>query len=206
MIPSRRYSRFVRAMRLVLPAGALGLLALLVAWPRLHGPERDVVTPSVESVNLERDGRVRLDNPRYVGEAADDAASFVVEAATARVDPASRRRVDLDRMRAELPTEGGRAVTVEAAHAVFDRDEATLDLDGGIEVTTDDGYRLRTRAAEVAIDDKRLWTRTPVAGDGPRGELAADRLEVEEGGAVLRFTGNVRLVLPPEGEPKKQGS
>ncbi len=190
----RGYTRFVRAMRLLLPAGALILLGLLVLWPRLHGLDGDVITPAAERVDLERDGRVRLDRPRYVGEGAGG-APFAVEADAARVDPTSPRRIELEHMRAELPTRDDRDVAVEAARAVYDRDRATLDLAGGVEVVTDDGFRLTTEAAEVAVEAGRLWTHTPVAGSGPDGTLAADRLEVEERGAVLRFSGNVRVRL-----------
>jgi lipopolysaccharide export system protein LptC len=189
-----RYSRFVRAMRIALPLGAFALLAVLLAWPRLHGPEGDVATPTADGVDLERDGRVRLDHPRYVGEGGA-ARGFTVEAEAARVDPTAPRRIELERMRAELPARGGRDVAVEAGHAVYDRDRAVLDLDGGIEVVTDDGYHLWTEAAEIAIEAGRLRTRAPVEGEGPAGDLAADRLEVTERGDVLRFTGDVRVRL-----------
>lgn len=199
----RGYTRFVRAMRVLLPAGALILLGLLVLWPRLHGLDGDVITPAAERVDLEGDGRVRLDRPRYVGEGAGG-KTFAVEAAAARVDPTSPRRIELEHMRADLPTRGDRDVAVEAARAVYDRDRATLDLDGGVEVVTDDGFRLRTEAAEVAVEAGRLWTRAPVAGSGPDGELAADRLEVEERGAVLRFSGNVRVRLQTAAAPEAE--
>jgi len=189
-----RYSRFVRAMRIALPLGAFALLAVLLAWPRLHGPEGDVVTPTADGVDLERDGRVRLDHPRYVGEGADT-PGFTVEAEAARVDPTAPRRIELERMHAELPARDGRDIAIEAGHAVYDRERAVLDLDGGIEVVTDDGYRLQTEAAEIEIEAGRLRTRAPVEGDGPAGELEADRLEVTDRGDVLRFTGNVRLRL-----------
>lgn len=190
-----RYSRFVRAMRVALPVGALALLTLLLAWPRLHGPESDVITPTADSVDLERDGRVRLDQPRYVG-AGSGSRGFSVEAEAARVDPTSPRRIELERMRAELPADDDRDIAVEAGRAVFDRDSGILDLEGGIDVVTDDGYHLRTEAAKVAVDAGLLRTLAPVAGSGPRGELVADRLEVSERGDVLRFSGNVRARLP----------
>lgn len=190
-----RYSRFVRAMRVALPVAALALLALLLTWPRLHGPDSDVITPTADSVDLERDGRVRLDQPRYVG-AGSGSRGFSVEAAAARVDPTSPRRIELERMRAELPAADARDIAVEAGRAVFDRDSGILDLDGGIDVVTDDGYRLHTEAAKVAVDAGLLRTLAPVAGSGPRGELVADRLEVSERGDVLRFSGNVRARLP----------
>jgi lipopolysaccharide export system protein LptC len=109
-------------------------------------------------------------------------------------------------MRATLPTAEEGSVSVAAGHAVYDRDDAILDLDGGIEVVTDDGYELHTEAARVALEAGRLHTRTAVAATGPRGTLLADRLEVEERGAVLRFSGNVRLTLPAAGSPRERGT
>jgi len=195
MTGTGRYSRFVRAMRVALPVVALALLALLLTWPRLHGPDSDVITPAAESVDLERDGRVRLDRPRYVGEGSGS-RGFSVEAEAARVDPTSPRRIELERMRAELPADDARDIAVEAGRAVFDRDSGILDLEGGIDVVTDDGYRLHTEAAKVAVDAGLLRTLAPVTGSGPKGELVADRLEVSERGDVLRFSGNVRARLP----------
>jgi lipopolysaccharide export system protein LptC len=199
MTATGRYSRFVRAMRVALPVGALALLALLLAWPRLHGPEGDIIAPAADSVDLERDGRVRLDHPRYVG-AGSGARGFSVEAEAARVDPNSPRRIELERMRAELPADDARDIAVEAGRAVFDRDSGILDLEGGIDVVTEDGYRLHTQAAKVAIDAGLLRTLAPVEGSGPKGELVADRLEVSERGDVLRFSGNVRARLPVAAE------
>jgi lipopolysaccharide export system protein LptC len=195
MARTGRYSRFVRTMRIALPLGAFALLALLFAWPRLHGPDVDLITPSAEQVNVERDGRVRLDHPRYVGEGSGT-RGFTVEAEVARVDPAAPRRIELERMRAELSGSDDRDVTVEAGRAVYDREDALLDLEGGIDVVTDDGYRLHTDAAQVAIEAGLLRTHAPVEGSGPAGELAADRLEVSERGDVLRFSGNVRVRVP----------
>jgi lipopolysaccharide export system protein LptC len=190
-----RYSRFVRTMRVALPLGALALFVLLLAWPRLHGPESDVIRPVADAVDLERDGRVRLDHPRYVGEGSGS-RGFRVEAEAARVDPVSPRRIELEHMRAELPARDDRDVAVEAGRAIYDREDGILDLEGGIDVVTEDGYRLRTEAAKIAIGAGLLRTLSPVTGSGPRGELVADRLEVSESGNVLRFSGNVRARLP----------
>lgn len=192
---TKRYSRFVRVMRLALPVGAVAILGLLVIWPRLHGLDDAMIVPSTESVELERDGRVRLDSPRYVGEAGG-AGAYSVEAEAARVDPASPRKIELERMRADIPTATDGDIAVEAGRAVYDRDRAMLDLAGGIEVMTDAGFKLTTQAAEVALEAGKLRSLTPVKGEGPDGELEADRLAVEDEGAILRFTGNVRVRLP----------
>ena len=195
-----RYSRFVRAMRVALPLGAVGLLVLLAVWPRLQGPGGDLVEPAAESVRLERDGRVRLDRPRYVG-GGDGAGGFTVEATAARVDPSAPSHIELEEMRAELATREAGEVTVEAGHAVYDRERDVVDLTRGIDVVTADGYRLESAAATLALDAGRLRTLAPVAGRGPAGELVADRLVVTERGDVWRFSGNVRVRLDRAAAP-----
>lgn len=192
---SRRggYSLFVRLMRVLLPMGALTLLTLVVLWPRLDGVE-GVLDGGIGALDLEEDGRVRLDNPRYVGEATNGGA-YAVEAVAARVDPVTPRVIELERMRADLPMENARDVSLTALEAVFDRDLALIELDGGIELVTADGYSLRTETATVALEAGTVESATPVEGDGPAGAITADRLEVEQRGKVIRFVGNVRVTL-----------
>ncbi len=199
-----RYSLFVRTMRVALPVGAIGLLALVMLWPRLSaidsGPNL-----GVGGVDLEQDGRVRLDHPRYVGEASEGGA-YAVEAESARLDPVEPRRIELEQMRAELPAEGRGPVELRADGAVFDRDEELIELDGGIELTTADGYRLRTEAATVVLGAGTVRSSTPVDGDGPEGEIRADRLEVDDGGEVIRFVGDVRVRLEQRSAKAGSGS
>lgn len=189
-----RYSRFVRVMRFVLPLTAMGLIGVVVLWPQLRGLETGFIMPDIRDVELEEDGRVRLDRPEYVGRGSDGAPYRVV-AGTARVDPASPRRIELEAMRADFPRPGARNVAVEAETALYDRDAGTLDLDGGIRVTTSDGYELRTRAATVDVGRGDVRSKGAVDGDGPRGAIVADRLAIQNGGDVLRFEGNVRATL-----------
>lgn len=198
------YSLFVRVMRVLLPASALALVALIALWPKLQGLEDSFVEVGIDSLNLEEDGRVRLDNPRYVGEATDG-EPYAVEALSARVDPVTPRVIELEQMRAELPSTDSRDVALTANAAIYDRDEATIQLDDGIELTTADGYRFVTRTATVALEAGTVESATPVAGDGPAGAIWADRLEVEGGGDVIRFVGNVRVTLAPA-TTSEQGS
>ncbi|TVQ35598.1 MAG: hypothetical protein EA356_07270 [Geminicoccaceae bacterium] len=190
-----RYSRFVRAMRVALPATALATLALVVFWPQLGGLDSDFVFPDVRDVALERDGRVRLDRPSYVGR-SNDGDAFRVGAEAARVDPRAPQRVELEHMQADLPGAGSsRGFEVRSLQALFDRDADTLDLDGDIRVRTTDGYELRTQAAVVDVAKGTVHTSTPVDGDGPRGSIVADRMAIEEGGELVRFEGRVRVRL-----------
>lgn len=190
-----RYSRFVKVMRIALPVTAVGVVAVLFLWPQLRGLDTGFILPDVREVQLEGDGRVRLDSPRYVGR-SDEGDAYRVEAGSARVDPISPRRIELERMHADLPgSDGGRDFAVHASQALYDRDAETLDLDGDVRVRTNDGYELRTQAAKVDVARGAVATSTPVDGEGPRGSIVADRMDIENRGAVIRFEGKVRAVL-----------
>ncbi|WP_244433567.1 hypothetical protein [Azospirillum sp. B506] len=54
---SRVYSRFVSAMKFVLPAAALAMVALLAAWPSLNSPQSARVTADA--------GQSEMLKPRY---------------------------------------------------------------------------------------------------------------------------------------------
>lgn len=192
-----RYSRFVRVMRFALPLTAMGVVALIVLWPQLRGLETGFILPDVREVDLEADGRVRLDHPEYVGRGSDG-NPYRVGAGAARVDPTSPRRIELEDMRADFPRPNARDVAVEARQALYDRDAGTLDLGGGVLVTTSDGYVLRTDAASVHIESGAVQSRGAVDGAGPRGAIVADRMAIQDGGEVVRFEGNVRATIGSE--------
>jgi lipopolysaccharide export system protein LptC len=190
-----RYSRFVRTMRIALPVTAISVVAVVALWPHLGGIDGSFILPDVRDVELEVDGRVRLDNPEYVGQGRAGEA-YRVEAGAARVDPLAPGRVELEHMRVDLPGSArGRDLEVRSVGALYDRDAATLDLDGDIRVRTSDGYELRTEAAHVDVANGTVVTSTPVDGEGPRGSIVADRMEIEARGEVVRFEGRVRARL-----------
>ncbi len=205
MVRRSRYSVFVRLMRLLLPTTALALIIVVVLWPRLHGIDDLVGNADVDAIDLERDGRVRLEQPSYVG-AAEDGGVFHVEADAARVDPVDPRRVELEGMRARMPAPGTRELALEAGEAIYDRDLETIELEGGIELQTSDGYRLRTDRATVELDAGTVATSSPVDGAGPGGTISADRLEVDGRQEVVRFRGNVKATLPAPGAGPAAGA
>ncbi len=190
-----RYSRFVKIMRVALPVTAVAMLAVLALWPQLRGLDSGFILPGISDVELEGDGRVRLASPQYVGRGSGGEA-YRVQAGSARVDPVSPRQVELEAMQASLPgRDGGRDFAVEAVQARYDRDAETLDLDGDVRVRTSDGYELRTQAARLDVARGHVATSTPVDGEGPRGSIVADRMDIEERGALVRFEGKVRVKL-----------
>ena len=105
-----------------------------------------------------------------------------------------------DQLVADLATAGTRQVRLLAGSGIYDRAREDVDLAGGIEVTTSDGYRFETPSAMVNLERGRVVGREPIAGSGPSGTIAAKRFEFRNGGDVLRFNGRVRVMLNPRSD------
>lgn len=197
--PSRAYARLVRVLRYALPALAALMIGLVVAWPQLIGSEGGLIAPMLAPEQLNGTDVMRMNNPRYVGRTSD-AEPFQVSAASAYLDPAQPDRIHLEQVAAEIATAGRRDIHLLAGAGVYDRKAEDVDLSGGIEVTTSDGYRFQTPSALLNLERGQVLGREPIAGAGPSGTIAAERFEFRDGGDRLRFMGRVRVTLHPRSD------
>lgn len=197
--PRRACTRVVRVLRYVLPAIALFLIGLVVAWPQLMGSGGGLIAPMLTADQVDGAYVMRMHNPRYVGRTSK-AEPFEVTAASAHLDPDQPNRINLDQLAADIANAGTRQVRLVAASGTYDRDTADVNLSGGIEVTTSDGYRFETPSALLELNHGRVVGQEPIAGSGPSGTIAAQRFEFRDGGGVLHFNGRVRVTLHPRSD------
>ena len=202
--PSRRrvkasssYSRFVNMMKLLLPLLGLGLVVTLVVWPnefhKVSGFHLAYLSP-------DDDGSVDLTmlRPRYMGTDARN-QPFVVTADSATQDPADQRLITLIRLQADMSMADGRWFTVMADNGIYHQQKKVLRLDGTINLFSDQGYEFNARNVEVNLQSGEAFTSLPVNGQGPFGTVSADRLEIEEFGKKLFFSGNVKMRILLQG-------
>jgi lipopolysaccharide export system protein LptC len=193
------YARVVRVLRYALPATAVLLVGLAIAWPQFIGGGAGLIAPMLAPGQIDGGDLMRMHNPHYVGQTGD-AEPFEVTAASASMDPAQPNRIQLDQLVADIGSAGAREVRLLAASGIYDRASEDVDLAGGIEVTTSDGYRFATPSARVNLERSRVLGSEPIAGSGPSGTIAAERFEFRDGGEVLRFNGRVRVTLNPRSD------
>ena len=198
--PPRRASlRVLRVLRYLLPAGALFLIGLVVAWPQFMGSGGGLIVPMLTVDQIGGTDVMRMHNPRYVGRTSD-AEPFEVTAASAHLDPTRPNRIHLDQLTADIPSSNARQIRLLAMAGIYDRDTADVNLSGGIELTTSDGYRFETPSASLKLDHGRVVGEEPIAGSGPSGTIDAERFEFRDGGDVLHFNGRVRVTLHPRAD------
>lgn len=197
--PLGGHPRVVRVLRYALPAMAVLMIGLVVAWPQLIGGGAGLIAPMLAPDQINGTDVMRMNNPRYVGRTSA-AEPFEVSAASAYLDPGQPDRIHLEQVAADIATAGKRDIHLLAGSGVYDRKAEDVDLSGGIELTTSDGYRFETPSALLELERGRVLGREPIAGAGPSGTIAADRFEFREGGDHLRFMGRVRVTLHPRSD------
>lgn len=197
--PPGGHPRLVRVLRYALPAMAALMIGLVVAWPQLIGGGSGLIAPMLAPDQINGTDVMRMNNPRYVGRTSD-AEPFEVSAASAYLDPAQPDRIHLEQVAADITTAGKRDIRLLAGSGVYDRKAEDVDLSGGIELTTSDGYRFETPSVLLNLERGRVLGREPIAGAGPSGTIAAERFEFRDGGDRLRFMGRVRVTLHPRSD------
>lgn len=189
-----RHDRFVRAMRLLLPAFAAILALLTFLWPLLGAGEDSFV---LRRESMQRGGEeVRIVAPVYRGTDNRDRA-FALHAAEALQSSADTPVVGLADMRAEMALADDRQATVSAGNGRYDKDAATVEVPGKVSLETSDGYNLEASAARLALGEKTLSSSEPVSGKTPLGQISADGFEIDIDERKAVFEGRVRLRTTP---------
>lgn len=196
---SARYTRFVGAMKLLLPVLALVLIGTVIIWSGSYDRDQGIQLSFLSSSSDKAD-RLTMVNPRYVG-ADGGNRPFVVTADLAEQDPANPKRVTLTGVQADMTADDGAWFTAMSPAGHYHQDTHRLTLDGPINVYSDAGYEFHADAVEINLAQGTALSDRPVSGQGPFGTLRADAMRVSERGRRFEFNGNVRLVI----EPGRQG-
>lgn len=189
------YTRFVGTMKLLLPVLALALIATVILWASSFDREKGLEFSFMISQSGDSD-RLTMVNPRYVGTDIGN-QPYTVTADLAEQDPDNQRQVTLTTVQADMTTDDGTWFTALAPVGHYSQTTNVLTLNGPISVFSDAGYEFHAEMAEIDLGAGTATSPQPVRGQGPFGTLRADSMEVADRGRLLRFSGNVRLVIEP---------
>jgi lipopolysaccharide export system protein LptC len=186
-----RHSRVVAAMRLVLPGLAAILLAVLALWSRF-GLDGSRLMLSLTSLGPHRIDSLTMSSPRFNG-IDEKKRPFSVSADRATQLDQSTQLIGLAAPQADITLENGAWVALTADSGRYQRQAQLLDLLGAVNLFHDEGYELHTHDMHVDLGSGRAVGHQPVRGQGPAGELAAQGLELSNGGKRILLTGHAHL-------------
>ncbi len=188
---NRRYSLFVRGMQVLLPVLALGIVVVVMAWPKMD----DAIVPVPrDDILPQKTGQNELIDPHF--ESADARGNpYVITAARAVQDLGDSAAVLMDRPVASIDLGNGEKISGHAASGTYRQQEETLRLEGDIALSHSNGYMLYTALLDIAIKGGTATTDRPVTITGPDATLTAAGMMADNTDGTLVFPGPARLTL-----------
>jgi lipopolysaccharide export system protein LptC len=192
LMSARRYTGFVRSMRIALPTLALLTLGLIVIWPGLQSRVGGVQLSfaNIESVNSE----LRMMAPRLTGTDKQN-RPYTITAKTAVPEINDSNLIKLDSVDGDMTLADGTWVNLTAPFGVYDKFLRRLELSGPIAFNTDKGYEINARSASVDLSKGSIISNEPIALQGPFGTLEANEARLTERGGRIHFDGNVHGIF-----------
>ncbi len=89
-------------------------------------------------------------------------------------------------------------LSLTASQGRYNSETQMLDLTQKIDIFTTWGYEMHGEQATVDFERGTLVSESEVQGHGPFGTLRADRMSADHATQVLRFDGNVKMLILPD--------
>ena len=196
ILDAARYTRFVRRMKRLLSFSAFAIIFAVLAFFVVQRAPRELSLSFNKIGVIEND--LAMTNPRLSG--ADAGGNpFVITAKEAVQDADNAKRYTLKTIEADMNTPQG-WVNARAGAGVVDMNAQTMDLTGGIDLFTDNGYELHTSTAAVDLKGNLVTGNQPVNGQGPMGSMRADTFQYDRNAGLLTLAGRVTMTMSRSSE------
>jgi lipopolysaccharide export system protein LptC len=190
---ARRHSRIVRMLRLAIPLGSVLFLAViwLVSW---LDPIRMLARLPTASGNLVISGsKITMEAPKLAG-FTKDARGYELSARAAAQDITNPDVVELQDIRAKIESKDKSWINLTAVDGLYNRKSGILKLAKDV-LLTSPTYEVSLDEALVDTTSNNVTSDKPVQVKMLQGVLNANKLEVQSGGDVVRFIGDVKMTL-----------
>jgi lipopolysaccharide export system protein LptC len=196
-----RHSRMVRITRVGLPLVIVLCVAAFGAY-RWIDPMRTLARLPISTEEIAVAGtKIVMRQPRLTG-FTKDGRPYTVTARTATKDLANPDLLELGHIHTTIAMQDGRNVELTAADGLYNGKADTLRLFNGVVVSSPE-YQISLREALANIKAGSVVSEQPVEVKMLQGTVKANRLEVTESGAIIRFSGGVTLVIEDDNSIKK---
>jgi lipopolysaccharide export system protein LptC len=190
---AKRHSRLVRLLRVLVPVGSVAVFGaiVLVSW---LDPMRILARLPTDGGRLVISGtKITMESPKLNGFTKDSRA-YELNARAAAQDITNPDVVELTDIRAKIEARDKTAINVTAVDGVYNRKSGILKLSRDVLLTTPT-YEVTLIEAVVETSTSNVVSDKPVQVKMLQGVINAKRLEVGNGGDVVRFIGDVKMTL-----------
>jgi lipopolysaccharide export system protein LptC len=192
---ARRHSRHVRWLRIGMPAIIAAALFVVVAVNYM---------PSIGAFHLPTElgtlvikgTKVTMQQPKLSGYTADS-RPYQFTAKTAEQDITKPDLMELHQIEANIKMQDDSTVNVVSDSGLYNVKNEMLTLNEAVHVVSSTGYEVRLNQAVIDVHKGNVVSDQPVWVKLINGEISANRMEVIDGGGVIRFSGGVKMSLVP---------
>jgi lipopolysaccharide export system protein LptC len=189
-----RHSRLVRLLRRAIPASIAVVLALLI-FEAYFNPFRVLANIRVDPGKIIISGtRIKMGSPRYAGYTSDN-RPYEVTAQAASQDITKPDLIDLEDIWAKVEMQDKSTLVMTARTGHYNSKTDRLILSDEIHLNTSTGHTALLQDATIEIKKGSVVSENPVELAFLRGTLNANRLQIDDQGAVIRFGGGVTMNL-----------
>jgi lipopolysaccharide export system protein LptC len=189
-----RHSRLVRLLRRAIPASIAVVLALLI-FEAYFNPFRVLANLRVDPGKIIISGtRIKMGSPRYAGYTSDN-RPYEVTAQAASQDLTKPDLIDLEDIWAKVEMQDKSTLVMTARTGHYNSKIDRLVLSDQIHLNTSTGHTALLQDATIEIKKGSVVSENPVELAFLRGTLNANRLQIDDQGAVIRFGGGVTMNL-----------
>ena len=187
-----QYSKFVRIMKIALPAAAAVLLLLVLLLPVMREQENRFRIGA--KTDKETTGAtLSMTNARFYG--TDDKGEPYSLTAQGVRQVAGSKVIELSLPKAEITLTNGSWFSASADKGIYDRENEILDLSGNVSVYQHQNNELHTSQARVMLKEGTAHGDAPVTGSGPFGTIEAGGFDYSNDNKKIRFIHGSKLVL-----------
>jgi lipopolysaccharide export system protein LptC len=191
-----RHSRLVRFTRAGIPFAIVATIALTTAYWWLDPMRTLARLPVGADAVLMSGTKVVMRQPRLKGFTTDQ-RPYTVVARTAAKDLANPDSLEMEDVRATMVMPDRRDVEVTARDGFFDGKAQTVRLRNNVVVSSPE-YEARLQDALLHVRKGHVVSEQPVVVNMLMGTISANRLEIQESGAIIRFERGVTLLIDRE--------
>ncbi len=187
-----RYTQFVGVMKRALLVAAFAVIAAVLAYFVVARQPGRIAAGYEQMTRVEND--LAMVKPRLSGQDIKG-NPFVITADTAIQDAKNPKRARLIKVAADMSQGADGWINADAANGVVDMKAGSLELNGGINVFSEQGYELHTASAFFDLNRGVLQGREEVTGQGPSGSFRADQFQFDRNSKILTLTGRVSMTI-----------
>lgn len=181
-------------MRWAIPVGILAGVAAMVLAARLH-PLQILTGVPVDFSNLVVSGtKITMQAPRIAG-FTNDQRPYEVTARAAAQDIANPDTIELKGLRGKSEMQDAAVLELTADLGIYNSKTELLTLRQNIVLKSSSGFEVYLSEAVVDVHNSNVVSEKPVVVKLQQGAIKANRMEVADAGATVRFAGGVTVTM-----------